>query len=248
MKGKFYVVGVGPGEAELITLKAVRIIKESEVIALPISRRGFEKPEYEAEGLAPGNLELLEGCMAYRIISSILPEIAGKSKLFLPMPMMKEKKVLDLVHERCADKVAERLDSGTNVAFLTIGDPSVYSTGTYVHERMKERGYETCVVPGVPSFCAAAAALNTDIAKNKEEIHILPASYGVEKGLLLPGTKILMKAGRSMPEIKKIAKEKGIQIQMAENCGMEDEKFYFSAEEIPDDTSYYSLIIVKEET
>ncbi|MCI8637789.1 MAG: precorrin-2 C(20)-methyltransferase [Coprococcus sp.] len=247
MKGKFYVVGVGPGEPELITLKAIRIIKESHVVALPISRKGFEKPIYEAAGEARGDAKLLEGCMAYQIVRQVLPEVSGKAKLYLPMPMLKEKDRLDAAHSLCADAAAGRLDAGDTAAFLTIGDPSVYSTGMYVHERLKRKGYETHLVPGVPSFCAAAAALDTEIARNKEEIHILPASYGVEKGLYLPGTKILMKAGKKMPEIKRMAREKGIRIQMAENCGMEDERYYFSAEEIPDKASYYSLLMIKEE-
>lgn len=248
MKGEFYVVGVGPGEAELMTLKAVRIIKECDVIALPVSQKGFEYPVYEEAGEIVVSPEILEGCTAYRIVRSSLLDVSRKAKLYLPMPMLKDRERLDKVHDLCACAAAERMDAGDVLAFLTIGDPSLYSTGMYVHERLKRRGYKTRLVPGVPSFCAAAASLDIEIARNKEEIHILPASYGVEKGLLLSGTKILMKAGKKMPEIKKMAEDKKIKIQMAENCGMEDERFYFSAEEIPDEASYYSLLIIKEDS
>ena len=82
--------------------------------------------------------------------------------------------------------------------------------------------------------------------ENSEELHVIPASYQIEDALELSGTKVLMKAGKKMPAVKQFLKEKICRAVMVENCGMDTEQKYFSAEEIPDQASYYSLIIVKE--
>ena len=82
--------------------------------------------------------------------------------------------------------------------------------------------------------------------ENQEELHVIPASYEIEEGLKMAGTKVLMKAGRKIPYVKQVIKEQNLNLTMVENCGMDTEQKYFSAEEIPDQASYYSLIIVKE--
>ena len=79
-----------------------------------------------------------------------------------------------------------------------------------------------------------------------EELHVIPASYQIEEALQLPGTKVLMKAGKKMAEVKKTLKKLGATAVMIENCGMPDEKIYRGVEEIPDDAGYYSLIIIKD--
>ena len=162
------------------------------------------------------------------------------------MPMMKEKEELKRIHDAGAKKVEEYLDEGKNIAFLTLGDPSIYSTYLYIHKRVQKDGYEAVIIPGIPSFCAAAAALNRGLAENKEEIHILPASYGIEEGLKLSGTKILMKTGKKMPYVKETVKASKDQFWMVENCGMENEKIYENPDDVPEKSSYYSLIVIKE--
>ena len=102
------------------------------------------------------------------------------------------------------------------------------------------------MIPGIPSFCAAAARLDEGLVENQEELHVIPASYEIESGLELPGTKVLMKAGKKMPYVKQMVQEKHLQIRMVENCGMKAEQIYESVEEIPDAASYYSLLILKE--
>lgn len=82
--------------------------------------------------------------------------------------------------------------------------------------------------------------------ENQEELHVIPASYEIEEGLKMAGTKVLMKAGRKIPYVKQVIKEQNLNLTMVENCGMENETIYHSAEEIPDEASYYSLFIVKE--
>ena len=219
-------LGIGPGDPELMTLKAVRLIRENDTIAVP-----GEKPEES---------------IAYQIAVQAVPELAEKELVAIPMPMTKNAKELEENHRRGAEKIEELLDAGKNVVFLTLGDPTVYSTYLYVHRRVLEDGYDARIVSGVTSFCAAAASLSEGLVENSEELHVIPASYQIEDALELSGTKVLMKAGKKMPAVKQFLKEKNCRAVMVENCGMDTEQKYFSAEEIPDQASYYSLIIVKE--
>ncbi len=246
MKGIFYGIGVGPGDPELMTLKAIRIIRECEIVAVAVSHPEFRSAVYEAKGETSAYPEILEACAAYQIALSAVPEICGKARLLLPMPMRKEKEILSRIHDSNAEMAAGYLRDGNSVAYLTLGDPSIYSTWLYLQSRLSGQGFDTRMIPGIPSFCAAAARLNTGLAENMEELHILPASYQIEEGLALPGTKVLMKAGRKMPDVKRAVARRGLQARMVENCGMETERVYQNVEEIPDAAGYFSLLIVKE--
>lgn len=226
MTGKLYGVGIGPGDPELLTLKAVRLIQENEVIALPG--------------------EDAKDTVAYQITVQAVPGLAQKTLLPVAMPMTKDRELLEKSHEAAADKVEEILKQGKNVVFLTLGDPTVYSTYLYVHKRILNRGYEAEIVSGITSFCAVAARLNQGLVEKSEELHVVPASYQIEEALKLPGTKVLMKAGKKMAAVKALLKENGAEAVMIENCGMVNEKIYRSVEEIPENAGYYSLIIVKE--
>ena len=216
MSGIFTGVGTGPGDPELMTLKAVQVIRACSVIALPVSDPALEKPVYEAAGrrkeeqgnaAGPDTGRYLAKCVAWQIAAGAVPEIGEKDRIWLPMPMIKDKEKLKAIHDRDAEALAELLDAGKDVAFLTLGDPTVYSTCMYVHKRLKRMGYETRIVPGIPSFCAAAARMDVPLAENRQEIHILPASYDIENSLELPGTKVLMKAGRKMSDVKRLLDE-----------------------------------------
>lgn len=107
-------------------------------------------------------------------------------------------------------------------------------------------GYDTEIVSGITSFCAVAARLNIGLVEKHEELHVIPASYQIEEALQLPGTKVLMKAGKKMAEVKATIKRLGASAVMIENCGMPNEKIYRSVDEIPEDAGYYSLIIIKD--
>lgn len=224
--GKLYGIGVGPGDPELLTLKAVRIIKECDVIAVP----GKEKDE----------------TVAYKIVRQAIPEIVEKKCLEIDMPMTKDKEKLAQSHTIAFEKISKVLDSGKNVAFLTLGDPCIYSTYIYVHQKVEQAGYETEIVSGIPSFCAVSARLNQGLVERNEMLHVIPSSYGIEEGMKLSGTRVLMKAGKKMGQVKEQVKKMNAQVEMIENCGMADEKIYHNVEEIPDEAGYYSLIIVKE--
>lgn len=207
MSGIFYGAGVGPGDPELLTVKALRVMKQCPVIAIPVSDKNFTEAAYDPTGTDPAYKSYLEKCVAYQIAVQADAQIGEKAKLYLPMPMMKEKERLRQVHDEGAEKTAELLEKGMDVVFITLGDPTVYSTCMYIHKRIRKQGYETRIIPGVPSFCAAAARLDQSLVENQEELHVIPASYEIEEGLKMAGTKVLMKAGRKIPYVKQVIKE-----------------------------------------
>ena len=162
------------------------------------------------------------------------------------MPMSLDKDALEQGHRESADAVERYLKQGKNVVFLTLGDPTIYSTYLYVQKHILSRGYQTELVSGITSFCAAAARTGTSLVEWDEQLHILPAVHKLNSDLSLPGNYVLMKSGRKMQQVKEILKASGRDVVMVENCGMENEHIYRSTEEIPDDAGYYSLIIAKE--
>lgn len=229
MQGKLYGVGVGPGDPELLTLKALRLIKENEVIAVP----GKD----------------IRASVAYQIVKGAYEDLDKKTLIPVAMPMSKDPQVLKTNHDKAADQVEDYLREGKNVVFLTLGDTTVYSTYLYVHKRILERGYEAEIVSGITSFCAVAARLNMGLVEADQPLHVIPATYKAQEMdeiLKLPGTKVLMKTGKKMKQVKESIEKSGQKAVMIENCGMPSEKIYRSAEEIPEDSGYYSLIIVKE--
>ena len=140
----------------------------------------------------------------------------------------------------------ESLRAGVVVAFLTLGDVTIYSTYLYLYPRIQERGYATAMINGIPSFCAAAARLNEGLAEGAEEIHIIPATYQTERSLTFPGTKVLMKAGRQMEKVKELLKGADLTVSMVENCCMEGERVCRSLEEIGETQGYHAPILAKE--
>ena len=227
MKGIAYGVGVGPGDPELMTLKAVRLIRENDVIALP-----GENPKETT---------------AYKIAVQAVPELAEKELIAVYMPMVHDKKVQQENHEKGAAQIASYLDQGKNVIYLTLGDSSIYCTFSYLQHILDAQGYQTELVSGIPSFCAAAARLNTSIVEWQEPLHVIPAVHRLGEELDLPGTYVLMKSGSRMKEVKDLLRKSGRNVKMVENCGMPEEKVYLGTEEIPDEAEYFSLIIAKEQ-
>lgn len=165
-------------------------IQESDVVAIPVSDSGLKKPGENADP------KYMQQCTAYQIVRQVYSQIGEKEVIFLPMPMIKDREKLIEIHDEDAAFTAEKLNEGKDVVFLTIGDPSIYSTCMYIHKRLKRMGYETELIPGIPSFCAAAARLDISLSENSDELHIIPASYGVEESMRLQGTKVFMKSGR----------------------------------------------------
>lgn len=226
--GKLYGVGVGPGDPELITIKAIRVIESVDIIAIP-----------ESGG---------ENNVALDIVKEAVKDIHKKDIIKISMPMTRDSKVSSISHEEGANKVMELLDEGKNVAFLTLGDPSIYSTYLYIHKRILAKDYNVEIIPGIPSFCAVSAKLNIGLVEGGEPLHIIPASYKeLEKDIVFRGTKVLMKSGKSVNKVKELLREKSLykSAQMVEKCGMNGEKIYKDLDDV-EDSSYFSIIVVKE--
>ena len=224
--GMLYGVGVGPGDPELMTLKAVKTALGADVIAVP--HRDPTK------------------CTALSIAQGAAPELAEKPILPVDMPMTKDKQKLEQAYAAGAAALMRELDAGKTVCFLTLGDPTVYSTYLYLHDRVAAAGYRTAIIPGVPSFCAAAAELGMALCENGQQLHIIPGTSTPTQALDLPGVKVLMK--NDLPATLAALRERGIQAAMVENCGMENQRIFRHLEEIPEDGGYFSLLIVKDET
>ncbi len=122
----------------------------------------------------------------------------------------------------------------------------MYSTYMYIERKVRSLGYETRIINGIPSFCAAASRMNESLADRNKQIHIIPSSYDIEQALEFPGTKVFMKAGKKLADVKAMLIKKGItDCYMIENCGMPDEKIYSGADKIPENAGYYSIIIIR---
>ena len=223
--GKLYGVGVGPGDPELLTLKAVRVLREADVVLVPDSVKADKT--------------------ALHIASAYLQ---NKTVETVTTPMVRDKAVVDAAYTAAADRICALLDQGKQVAFLTLGDPTVYSTYMYIHEKVLARGYDVEVVPGVPSFCAAAARLNLSLCQGSEPLLIVPASHGAEGLLDVKANKVFMKAGKSILELQSQLRDRGLldHAAMVENCSMENERVYPRFADLQEASGYFSLVIAKE--
>ena len=225
MRGIAYGVGVGPGDPELMTQKAIRHIRENDVIAVP------GKVAQEA--------------IAYRIAAAMVPELAKKELVPIHMPMVRDRALLHAEHVKGARRIESYLDQGKNVVYITLGDPSIYCSFSYLQSILLSDGYAVEMVPGVPSFCAAAARLNLPLVEWDEPLHVVPAAQEAGEVLRGPGTCVLMKSSRQMADIKVLLRGSEKEVFAVENCGMEAEKLYRGVETLPDDAGYLSLIIAK---
>jgi precorrin-2/cobalt-factor-2 C20-methyltransferase len=159
---------------------------------------------------------------------------------------VKDRELLEKSHRLAADTIEKHLDEGKNVVYLTLGDSTIYCTFSYIQHILEADGYEVELISGITSFCAAAARLNIPLTEWNEPLHVIPASHSTDGKLDLTGTYVLMKSASRMKETKEILIRSGREVGCVENCGMKNEKVYYSAQEIPDDAGYFSLIIAKE--
>lgn len=228
-RGVFYGVGVGPGEPELMTLKALRVMEQCPVLACPQTKSG----------------EML----ALDIVRQVM-DISGKIILPLHFTMSRDAAVLEAAHEKAADEVCRFLEQGQDVAMPNLGDVSIYSTYSYLMKPVQKRGFETRMAAGVPSFCAVAAKLGINLTERDALLHIVPGNACLEEALRLPGNKILMKAGSQMPDVLQAVAEYAAleKSAMIQNCGLPDERIFPNlAETSPEESvGYFTTIIVKE--
>lgn len=224
----FYGIGIGPGDPELLTLKAVRLLEQCPVIACP-----------QTAGEKTLALDIVRQAVSFE----------GKTVLPLSFSMSREKEVREKSHMQAAELILSELAAGRDVAMIILGDVSIYSTCAYLQPLIQAAGYRTQMVPGVPSFCAVAAKLGQSLAEGKSPLHILPAGYdGWEDALSLPGTKVLMKAGRSLPGVAKALEERGLadSAALVQNCGLADELVRKDMTGGLPETGYFTTVVVRE--
>lgn len=225
-KGSLYCVSVGPGDPELLTLKAKRILQQCPIIAAPVT--GGEKT------------------MALDIVRGAL-DITGKEILLLDFPMVSDRLIVEKSHSEHSDLLAAKLEQGLDVAVVSIGDVSVYSTLPYVGDIIKARGYVVTMLPGVTSFCACACALGQSLTTMQKPLHIFPGSFAdMELALSMDGTKVFMKSGKQMASVREQILAAGQPAAAVVNCGLETEAVYQQLCEMPEKTGYFTTIIVKE--
>lgn len=226
MTGTAYGVGVGPGDPELVTLKAVRVVRSCDVVAF-----AGEHPE---------------DSVAFGIAASCMPWIHEKELLALPAPMTSDRDVINAAQRNNARHVERELDAGRDVAVLVLGDPTVYSTFAHMQGIIVGDGYEVELVSGVPSFCAAAVSLGVPLALWDEPLHVVPLVHeGPDMGLA--GTQVLMKCGSRLGEVRDLALSSGSRLYVVERCGMDGERVFTSTEEVPDRLSYLSVALLRRE-
>lgn len=224
--GKLYGVSVGPGDPELLTLKAVRVIREADVVAVPDIGRNRQT----AYGIAREYLE-------------------GKRILNCPTPMSRDRQAALAAYRAIADEVCALLEAGEDVAYLTLGDATVYSSYLYVHDLVRERGYEAEIIPGVTSFCAAAARLGQALCEGSEQLHVVPViGADLDAALDLPGSKVFMKAGHELGVLRDALAKRGQldHAALVANCGLPGERVHSRFPDACPDAEYFSVVIVKE--
>lgn len=227
-KGCFYGVGVGPGDPELLTLKAIRVMKACPVIAAPRTKNG--------------------AMLALEIVRQMV-DLSGKLILPLDFTMERDRERQAAAHALAAAQVEPYLAEGQDVAMLNLGDVSLYATYSYLMEHLKKRGFEAVMIPGVPSFCAVAACLGESLTEGDIPLHIIPAAYEpLEQALALPGTKVLMKSGKRIPKVIETLRQTG-QLEnasMVQECGLPGEAVYRELDGVTTPVGYFSTVIVKE--
>lgn len=225
-KGILYGISVGPGDPELMTMKALRILKACPVWAMP-----------RTSG---------DDTVALDIVRQVVPA-EGKEILPLDFVMTRDPAALERQHQRLAALLQEALDAGRDTAVVNLGDVSIYSTFSYLAQLLAPRGYEVSWVPGVPSFCAAACALGVSLTEAKKPLHILPGSYDIGKALSSEGGKVLMKSGKQLPQVLDAIAQAGLREKaaMVSNCGMENQKLCPNLEEAQGTEGYFTTILVR---
>lgn len=228
-KGTLYGVSVGPGDPELMTLKAVRCMEQCPVLAAPQTAAG--------RMLA---LDIAKGAV----------DVSGKIILPLHFAMSRDSEVLKASHAAAADAVRAHLDAGRDVALLNLGDVSIYATYGYLEEILTAQGYAAVRIAGVPSFCAAAARLGQSLTGGMEQPLTIAPGRHVEQVLAAPGAKVLMKTGRQLPQTLDALRERGLLANSAMvcNCGLPDEAVFPALTDYDpaQDAGYFATILVKE--
>ncbi|MDI6716335.1 MAG: precorrin-2 C(20)-methyltransferase [Actinomycetota bacterium] len=234
--GKLYGVGIGPGDTELLTIKAVNVLNSVEVIFTPRA--------------AP-----TRDSIARKIIEPVLD---NKKKIKeLTFPMTKQKEELEYYWAEAASEVENVLKEGKNAAFVTLGDPFLYSTFIYLYRKIRERNplVEIVTLPGISSIFASASAAGIPIASGSEKVAIIPLSRDVNQikpYLDMFDTIFILKVGDKLQDLVDLLSrlelaDKSVLVQKVSQAGLQ--RVIRNLPELREDelreVGYLSTVIVK---
>ncbi len=226
--GRLYGVGVGPGDPELMTLKAVRVLAETPVVAYPAPDQGESS--------------------ARRIAAPHIP--AGRIEIAIRVPMRPGPEPA-AIYDDAANEIAGHLEAGRDVAVLCEGDPLFYGSFIYLHDRLAHR-FPTAIVPGVSSLTACAAAAGRPLARRDETLTVLPATLSdatLEARLVATDAAAILKVGRHLPRLKELIARLGLVEASAyvAHATRTDERVVPLADLDAEDAPYFSMILVAKE-
>jgi precorrin-2/cobalt-factor-2 C20-methyltransferase len=234
VRGQLYGLGVGPGDPELITVKALRRLRESQVVAY-----------MAAKGKKGNSLSIVEQYLSPGQI--LLPMIYPVTTEKLPPPFSYEDE-LKLFYDEQAALVAEHLNAGRNVAAICEGDPFFYGSFMYLHDRLAE-GFDTEVIPGVCSMLACASVLGVPLVYRNQVLTILS---GVMTGEELLGrlqnteAAAIMKLGSNFAKAREAVQNAGLMERAlyVERATMSNQRIVALAEIDPDTVPYFAMILI----
>lgn len=228
MSGRLYGLGVGPGDPELLTLKAVRLIAEADVIAYPAPADGTES-------------------MARAIAAPHIP--AGKIEIVIETPMIPGRFPANDVYDRYALEIAGHLRDGRSVAVLCEGDPFLYGSFMYLFGRLAA-DFESEVVPGVSSLGACAARAGQPLVSRNQVLAIVPAPLDeadLEARIAACDAVAIMKVGRHLEKVRTVLARLG-RLETAvyvERATLADEKIMPLSELDAARAPYFSMILAR---
>ncbi|NLP42357.1 MAG: precorrin-2 C(20)-methyltransferase [Veillonellaceae bacterium] len=207
MTGIFYGVGVGPGDPNLLTLKAVKVIQEADVIIAP-------KTEKKEESLA------------FTIAKPFLNQ--STEIITLVFPMVSDTETLSEAWDTNKGIILDLLKQGKKVVFLTLGDPMFYSTYIYVYRLLENCGYPIETVPGITAFCAIGSRLGYPLVEGDDVLSIIPATMDddkLDKALAVSDNVVLMKVYKNFNQVVEKLERHGLaeHAVLTSRCGLEDE-------------------------
>jgi len=235
--GSFTVVGIGPGDPELVTIKAARIIGAAGVVAFHAGTRKQSHARRIAADLIP--VGAIEEELRYPVTTGTTDHPGGYVGAMADF------------YEECAVRLGAHLDAGRDVVLLAEGDPLFYGSSMYLHDRFKEV-YETTVVPGVPAFAAATATVAAaagPLVRQSDVLTVLPGTLPepeLARRLADTDGAIIMKLGRTFPAVRAALAAAG-RLEDAwyvEKASQTEERWLPVAEVDADSVPYFSLIVV----
>jgi len=226
MTGTFHGIGCGPGDPELLTLKAQRLIKACPVIAYPCNGEG----ESLARRIAAGSL------------------VAGQEELPIHLPMEPDRSAAQSAYDRAAEAISGRLAAGRDVGFLCEGDPFFYGSFMYLFARLGQ-SFSTSVVPGVTSLTACAAALGRPLAARSEVLKVLPATLAAARlsaELATAESAAIIKVGRHFEKVRAVLDALGLLewAALVEGATWPEERCRPLCDLPPGTRPYFSTILV----